>query len=308
MSAGEPTLIGIDLAWGMRARTGVAVADATGRLVASVSIRTDEEITSFVDTHAGTGALVAAIDAPLVVRNPTGRRPCEAEVQRLYGRYGAAAYPANLTNPAFAEGTRGSRICQLLQLDLSSESRALRRAIEVYPHPAMVVLFELDYVIPYKSKQGRTLDGLKAAFQRLLALMERRLPELRLAEHQRWQELRGHCGTAQRKSQLGAVEDEIDAIFCAYLAYLWHRDGSGGNDVLGDDASGCIVVPRPRRPLPQPGRPALPPLVDDEHGRPDLKAVIAAAAPRLTSDEVGKVHDAVLAALPQAISSTQPHR
>lgn len=253
MGPSEPTLVGLDLAWGERARTGVAVADPKGRLVASASMRMDEEITAFVNSHAGDGGVVAALDAPLVVRNATGRRSCEAEVQRLYGRYGAAAYPANLTNPAFAKGTRGSRICSLLQLDLASASAAPRRAVEVYPHPAMVVLFELDYVIPYKSKQGRTLESLKAAFHRLLELMEVKLPELELAGHPRWQEIRGTCRAAQRKSELGAVEDELDAIFCVYLAYLWQRDGAAGNDVLGDDAVGCIVVPRPRRPLRPPG-------------------------------------------------------
>jgi predicted RNase H-like nuclease len=297
VSAGRPTLVGIDLAWGNRARTGVAIADATGRLVASGSVRTDEEITSFVSAYAGSRALVAAIDAPLVVRNPTRRRPCEAEVQRLYGRYGAAAYPANLTNPAFADGTRGSRICSTLQLDWVSTSAEPRRAVEVYPHPAMVVLFELDYVIPYKSKQGRTLDSLKDAFLRLTEAMERRLPELRLADHPRWEYLRRQCREAERKSELGAVEDEIDAIFCAHLAYLWHRDGPAGHDVLGDDATGCMVVPRPVEPLPPPGRSATVTLVRDQPVTSDLRAVIAAAAPRLTSGEIDKVHAAVLTAL-----------
>jgi len=297
VSAGEPTLVGIDLAWGERARTGVAVADATGRLVASRSVRTDEEVTAFVNAYAGSAALVAAIDAPLIVRNATGRRSCEGQVQRLYGRYGAAAYPANLTNPAFANGTRGSRICSLLQLDMVSASTAPRRAVEVYPHPAMVVLFELDYIIPYKSKQGRTLDSLKAAFHRLTELMEQKLPELQLVNHRRWQDIRRHCRGAQRKSELGAVEDELDAIFCAYLAYVWHRDGSAANDVLGDDVTGCIIVPRPRSPLPRPGRPALPPLVADHSKAPDLKAVIAAAVPQLSSEEIDKIHEAVLTAL-----------
>ncbi len=293
----EPTLVGIDLAWGERARTGVAVAQATGQLVASGSVRTDEEITTFVNAHAGPGGVVAAIDAPLIVRNATGRRFCEAEVQRLYGRYGAAAYPSNLTNPAFASGTRGLRICSLLQLSLDTAATARRRAIEVYPHPAMVVLFELDYVIPYKSKQGRSLDSLKAAFRRLTGLMEERLPELQLVDHPRWQEIRRQCRAAQRKSELGAVEDELDAIFCTYLAYLWHRSGPAANDVLGDDATGCIVVPRPRRPLPQPGRPAPLPPVTDVLQAPDLRAAIAAAAPHLSRKEIEKIHEAVLGAL-----------
>jgi predicted RNase H-like nuclease len=161
----------------------------------------------------------------------------------------------------------------------------------------MVVLFQLDYVIPYKSKQGRTLESLRAAFHRLTELMEVELPELQLAYHPRWREIRQICRAAQRKSQLGAVEDELDAIFCVYLAYLWHRDGPAGNDVLGDDAAGCMVVPRPCRPLPPPGRPALPPPAADAVQTPELRAVIAAAAPHLNSQEVDAIHAAVQAAL-----------
>jgi predicted RNase H-like nuclease len=42
-------------------------------------VRSDEEIVEFVTRHAA-GALVAAVDAPLVVVNPVGRRDCEAQV------------------------------------------------------------------------------------------------------------------------------------------------------------------------------------------------------------------------------------
>jgi predicted RNase H-like nuclease len=246
--------VGIDLAWGTRARTGLAAADRTGRLVASHTALTDDEIVAFVADHAGDGPVVVAFDAPLVVRNPTGRRPCEAEVHRRYGRYGAGAYPANLGNPAFAAGTRAWRLCDRLGLNVVSTSAADRRAIEVYPHPAMVVLLDLERVIPYKAKPGRSLEDLRAAFARLATAMEG-LPELRLAESPRWHELRDRCAHAGRKSELKRAEDEIDAIFCAHLAHRWHREGSAGNDVLGDDESGCIVVPRPTGPLRPPSRP-----------------------------------------------------
>ena len=36
--------IGIDLAWGANGRTGLAAVDASGALVASTSVRTDDEI------------------------------------------------------------------------------------------------------------------------------------------------------------------------------------------------------------------------------------------------------------------------
>ena len=219
------------------------MASPDGRLSASCSVRSDEEIVEFFARHAA-GGVVAAIDAPLVVRNPTGRRECEAQVHRVFGRYGAGPYPSNLGMPTFAGGSRGERMCSMLGLELSIRSAAPRRAVEVYPHPAMVVLLDLDRVIPYKAKPGRALDSLKEAFDLLMTSMETRLVELRLHESARWASLRAHAAGATRKADLGRIEDEIDAIFCAHLAYRWHRDGLDGNDVFGDDAGGAIVVPR----------------------------------------------------------------
>lgn len=246
--ATAPVCIGIDLAWGMRARTGLAVTDSTGRLLASTTATTDDEIAAFVDQHAGRSGVVAAIDAPVIVRNPTGRRPCEAEVQRRFGRYSAGPHPSNLGNPAFTDGTRAQRLCQRLGLDVSLASTGARRAVEVYPHPAMVVLLELERIIPYKAKPGRSVEQLREAFAVLTAGMQSRLPELRLSASPRWQELRDQCSTAPTKSELKRAEDEIDAIFCAHLAYVWHRDGTKGSEVLGNDESGFIVIPRhPKR-------------------------------------------------------------
>jgi predicted RNase H-like nuclease len=224
----------------------LAIADAHGRMSASCSVQSDEEIVEFFTRHAP-GDVIAAIDAPLVVRNTTGRRDCEADVQRVFGRYGAGPYPSNLGMPSFAAGGRGARLCAVLNLDLSVDSPASRRAVEVYPHPAMVVLLELERVIPYKAKPGRTLDSLTSAFNVLMTAMETRLVELRLRDTPRWAELRALAAGAKRKADLGRIEDEIDAIFCAHLAHRWHRDGVDGNDVFGDDAGGAIVVPRAKR-------------------------------------------------------------
>jgi len=206
-------------------------------------VRSDDEIVEFVRRHAP-GDVVAAIDAPLIVRNASGRRDCEAQVQRAFGRYGAGPYPANLGNPVFAAGARGARLCSTLDLDMCIDCPAGRRAVEVYPHPAMVVLLQLDRVLPYKNKKGRTVESLREAFGRLLSLMELQLGDLRLPSSARWRELRRIAEAASRKVDLDRIEDEVDAIFCAHLARRWHRDGRAGNDVFGDDAGGAIVVPR----------------------------------------------------------------
>jgi len=131
-----------------------------------------------------------------------------------------------------------------LDLDMCVDSPASRRAVEVYPHPAMVVLLDLDRVIPYKSKKGRTVDSLREAFLQLLSLTEARIADLQLASSSRWRELREIAVGAKRKVDLARIEDEVDAIFCAHLAHRWHRDARVGNDVFGDDAGGAIVVPR----------------------------------------------------------------
>jgi len=114
--------IGVDLAWGERARTGLAMLDGSGRLIASASVRTDEEIIGFVSSSTAE-ALVAAVDAPLIVPNETGRRPCEAEIGELFARFGAGAYPANRSNPAFYPEPRGARLARSMGWDMDPNTR-----------------------------------------------------------------------------------------------------------------------------------------------------------------------------------------
>jgi predicted RNase H-like nuclease len=239
--------VGVDLAWGQRSRTGLAVLDNVGRLLDSVTLRTDDEIVAFLERNS-TDTLVAAVDAPLVVPNETGRRPCEAAVGQLFARFGAGAYPANRGNASFFPEPRGARLAARLGWEMDPAVRpgvGRRVCIEVYPHPAMVALFPLDYVIPYKLKSGRELPALKEAYARLLRHIEATCGAvLALPDSPRWRALRAAPADASRKSDLDKIEDEIDAIFCAYLAWLWATD-PGQMVVLGDYATGYIVTPTP---------------------------------------------------------------
>ena len=69
--------IGVDLAWGQRQPTGIAVLEETGRLVHVASVRTDDEILATLAPYLD-GPCLVAFDAPLVVPNATGNRPAEA--------------------------------------------------------------------------------------------------------------------------------------------------------------------------------------------------------------------------------------
>lgn len=223
----------------------MAVLDEDGRLVHSSSVVTDAEIDAVLGAHTHGAEVVAAIDAPLVVPNLTGMRDAERLVTQHFGRYSAGAYPANRSNKNF-DPPRGELLAQRHGWDVDPEVRpAAGRsvAIEVYPHPAMVVLFELERVLPYKSKPGRDVASRSVAWQALLDALERVTgPLLALTENRRWQELRTAVAEARRPFELDRVEDEVDAILCAYLAWLWHHDRDR-MVVLGTARDGYIVVP-----------------------------------------------------------------
>ncbi len=187
---GQVRLLGVDLAWGSRARTGLAALDASGRLLDLRDVRTDEEIVDWVSTWAP-GPCVVGIDAPIVVRNPTGARHCERLVTRYFGRHHAGAHPANTGNPAFAGGsTRALRLAGVLGLDVDPRSASGRRSLEVFPHPATVALFELPSVVRYKDKPGRDL-----------ALLNRETTVDHDALRQRWAQQRH--GVAGRGGRTG---------------------------------------------------------------------------------------------------------
>jgi len=238
--------IGLDLAWGETARTGIAVLTDSGALLSSACLITNDEIADFLSPLVGSHASVVAIDAPLVVPNETGQRECERHVAKLFGRYNAGAYPANRRNPLFAPEPRGARLATRFGWDLnpgSSSSAGHSVAIEVYPHPAMVALFGLSTVIPYKSKKGRNLESRRASFDLLLDHIERGCGEqLQLDLSERWDEIRAIVGSAKQQAQLERIEDEIDAIFCAHLAWMWDTQRSRMT-ILGDFETGYIVIP-----------------------------------------------------------------
>ena len=203
--------------------------DEDGRLVASTAVVTDDQIAAFVEAHTF-GTVVAAIDAPLIVPNATGSRVAEKLVSREFGPYNAGAYPSNRSRALF-DPPRAETLARRFGWDpdpTTPPGRNRSVAIEVYPHPAMVVLFGLPTVLPYKAKRGRDVAGLRTAFLALLDHLERVCDEpLRLTTSPRWAEIRSAVDSAGRIVDLDRVEDEVDAVLCAYLAWLW---GTGSPD------------------------------------------------------------------------------
>jgi predicted RNase H-like nuclease/ppGpp synthetase/RelA/SpoT-type nucleotidyltranferase len=235
--------VGVDLAWGGRKPTGLAVLDEQGRLVHVSATMTDDEITAALAPYVETDCLVA-IDAPLIVTNPTGNRPAEAALNRDFARFDAGAHPSNTAKPELRDQPRGARLAARLGLDLNPRSGRARRAIEVYPHPATVALFRLGRTLKYKNRPGRDLEQLRAELIVLLSLIEGLAgadPAL-VVDGPEWQELRTAVAAAVRKSELRVVEDQVDAVVCAYVALFATRRPEQ-TTTYGDFETGYIVTP-----------------------------------------------------------------
>jgi predicted RNase H-like nuclease/ppGpp synthetase/RelA/SpoT-type nucleotidyltranferase len=273
--------VGLDLAWGDRNPTGVAVIDDKGVLVQVSAQIDDASILAAIKPFVADDCVVG-IDAPLIVTNPKGNRACEAALNRDFTKFQAGAHPSNTGKPEFANGTRGGRLATATDLDLNPFSPRPRRALEVYPHAASVALFRLGRTLKYKDKKGRKFEKMQSELLRLMTLIEglkdADVP-LRVARHDDWKRLRRSVEIATRKSELRRAEDPVDAVLCAYVA-LYSVRRPDDVTVYGDIDTGYILTPtlpsglspQPAEPIPTVVRKAI---ADYETRRPALVTATA---------------------------------
>ncbi|MEQ4547345.1 DUF429 domain-containing protein, partial [Nocardioides kribbensis] len=111
--------------------------------------------------------------------------------------------------------------------------------IEVYPHAATVSLFRLGKTLKYKNKPGREFPQLQAE---LLVLMDHLAAVSELQLGALFDDLRAQVVAATKKSQLRVVEDQVDAVVCAYVALFASRSPDRVT-TYGDLETGYIVTP-----------------------------------------------------------------
>jgi predicted RNase H-like nuclease len=237
--------VGLDLAWGERNRTGLAVVDGRGTLCEMRNLGTDEEIAQALKPYDD---VLVGVDAPLIVRNETGTRACERELNADFARFQASCHPSNRSRPWFADGGRAWRLAILLDLATDPGSTAKRRIIEVYPHPATVVLFGLDRTLKYK-RRNRDFSTRRRAFTDLLLhveSLELADPPLTLRGNAAWWLTRRQVEHAHRHADLDHLEDAVDAVICAYVALFAARRPEL-TKMYGNAPDGYIVTPTPTR-------------------------------------------------------------
>jgi predicted RNase H-like nuclease len=257
--------VGLDLAWGEKNQTGVAAIDSDGRLLHVGAAQDDTDIIDAIAPFIGDECLVA-FDAPLIVNNPTGHRPAETAFNRDFQKFDAGARPAFAEKPEL-KNPRAARLAAALDLDMDPASGSSRRAIEVYPHPATVVLFELDKTLKYKRGPFGDRQRELLKLMTLIEGLDDASPRLRANRSVAWVELRKRVEAASRPVQLDRDEDPVDAVLCAYVGLYWYHRPDDVT-IYGDFENGYIVTPSlPPDLSPAPRRRVVPPPSDELHER-----------------------------------------
>jgi predicted RNase H-like nuclease len=233
--------VGVDLAWSRGNESGVAVLSDSDpvRVERAGFAVSDEDIVDMIPDETK----LIAVDAPLVVPNDEGQRPAEDELRPVYHEYNAGPYPANRNwlQRVCGEVRGETLVDELAQLGFehnpSVDTSVNRGIIEVYPHPGMVALFDLDTVIPYKKRKNRSKEDIVGALRTYYdylcedtAIQRETLPDFELSTEDTWRVIKG-------------FEDVLDGVFSAYVAwYLWRNPGEAR--VFGNRDEGYITSPR----------------------------------------------------------------
>lgn len=237
--------IGVDFGWRSQP-SGLCCLELIGGKLQIIDLDRLEliaDILSWIDRNVPQQEpAIIAVDAPTLIPNAVGSRLPDKLTHKYFGKYHAGCYPANQNLP-FAERT--------ISFGLELESRGFvhaptidpqkpgRYQIEVFPHPAIVNLFNLERILKYKKGRinERRLELIKL-YNYILDILPTLTPSLCTLRL---------CGLFSEIPPTGAAlkaaEDKLDSLICAYVAAHWWYWGGQHNLVLGDRTTGYIVIP-----------------------------------------------------------------
>ena len=236
-------LAGVDLAWKPE-RNGTAIAVG---LLDGASVHVEQihcavlGLSRIAQTILSAEPAGVAVDAPLIIENESGRRPCERALSRVYASKYAGCHTSNQTLYPDAAAVALSRQLSRDGYRHLGRPSTERYQIEIYPHPALIEMFNLPQRLMYK--KGSVND--KRNGQIVLASLLRKLegsPILSLQIPERFDEyLDPRAIAALRGDALKANEDAMDALICLYICGLYALGTP--MRVFGDVVDGYVVVP-----------------------------------------------------------------
>lgn len=243
-----PRFLGLDLAWAPRNTSGGAVVelseDGGARLVSSTSLRTHEEILTWIARNRGRGGCILAINAPLIVENTGGRRPCDELLHDHFGAYHVDEYHVNTVNASHPR-TIG-RALMRMGFDPNPMAEG-DRVVETCNQAAQVLLFGGER--PVRMKNG-PVGSRKDAVERFRDLLWERLGDAmpHLEETPALDALLEADLPNCNGSRVGELEERLEATLSAYTAAYLGMRGPESCAFLGDLSTGYVLLPTTPRP------------------------------------------------------------
>jgi predicted RNase H-like nuclease len=243
--------LGLDLGRTPRDESGGIVLEAVGdpsgpqgvRVCSADTLRTHEDTLRWITRNRGRAGAVLAINAPLIVENAGGSRPCDRALQEHFARYRVDEYSNNIASASHPR-TMGKA---LFRMGFDPDPLAGGdRMVETHTQAAQVMLFGVDR--PVRLKSG-LIGSRKDAAARLRDLIRERLtrasPEL-VRSPELDQMMNAHLPDLNG-TRLGELEGKLEALVCAYVAAFLEMRGPESCAMLGDLKYGYILLPDPSR-------------------------------------------------------------
>jgi predicted RNase H-like nuclease len=244
--------IGIDLAWAHDKPSGLAWGFLQGGSMALHGVTRPDNLADLLqqlDVLMVNSSCVVAVDAPLIVQNESGNRLSETSLNKIFRPYDAGAHPVNLAQLA-KYTPQGQPAAPLVlaewlaqrgfQHPMPGRNPSNRMMAEVYPHAAAITVLGEERIFKYKKGSAdQKREELTRFYWALRALREHGRPFTFTGLRASMPELVAGQPLPEPHK---AMEDELDAVFCCYLAghigQLPHKCLA-----FGDGLSGAIVVP-----------------------------------------------------------------
>ena len=243
-----PRYLGLDLAWAPRKSSGGAVVeisdDGGAHLVSSTALRTHEDILGWIARNRGRAGCVLAVNAPIIVENTSGRRPCDDMLADHFGEYFVDEYQVNTVNASHPR-TIG-RALMRMGFDPNPMAEG-DRVVETYNQAAQVLLFGGER--PVRLKSG-PVGARKDSVARFRELLWERLGDAmpHLEETPALDALLEADLPSSNGSRVGELEERLEATLCAYTAAYLGMRGPESCAFLGDLNSGYVLLPTTPQP------------------------------------------------------------
>jgi predicted RNase H-like nuclease len=244
--APRPRYLGLDMAWAPRHSSGGAVIEPTDdggvELVSSTSLRAHEDMLGWLARNRGRAGCILAINAPLIVENTGGQRPCDAALHQHFGSHFVDEYQVNTVNASHPRTMGRALIRMGFDPDPQGEGD---RVVETYNQPLHILVLEQERPIRLKvGPVGSRKDAVARLREVIVEKLSEAVPPLRPSRA--LAELVEADLPSSNGSRVGELEERLEALLCAYTAAYLDLRGPEDCAFLGDLRDGYVLVPTTR--------------------------------------------------------------